>query len=205
MKQSTKENRPARWEKTRARIMAHGERVFRERGFRKVTVEELCADMGMSKRTFYRHFPDRDSLVLAVLAETASGHMTSIVENLTSDRPVDQVFRNHFDLLIHNVFARLSTHLMADIQIHMPEVWARIDQFRTGVVGIITDLLRRGQREGSIRRDVDPNVAGKLVQGVMTHLANPQFLLDQGLSFDQFASTFERLLLHGVLTQRNGE
>ena len=185
--------------------MAHGERVFRERGFRKVTVEELCADMGMSKRTFYRHFPDRDSLVLAVLAETASGHMTSIVENLTSDRPVDQVFRNHFDLLIHNVFARLSTHLMADIQIHMPEVWARIDQFRTGVVGIITDLLRRGQREGSIRRDVDPNVAGKLVQGVMTHLANPQFLLDQGLSFDQFASTFERLLLHGVLTQRNGE
>jgi len=52
---------------------------------------------------------------------------------------------------------------------------------------------------------VDPNVAGKLVQGVMTHLANPQFLLDQGLSFDQFVSTFEGLLLHGVLTHRNGE
>ena len=76
--------RPSRTEKTRKRIMVHADRVFAERGFRKVTVEELCADMGMSKRTFYRYFPDRDALVEAILAERVAEYVPSIIENLTS-------------------------------------------------------------------------------------------------------------------------
>ncbi len=81
-------SRPGRTEKTRKRIIAHAERVFRERGFRKVTVEELCADLGMSKRTFYRHFPDRDALVVAVVVERIESYVPAILENLTSTGPV---------------------------------------------------------------------------------------------------------------------
>lgn len=200
-----KKVRPGRTEKTRRRIMAHAERVFRERGFRKVTVEELCADLGMSKRTFYRHFPDRDALVVAVMAESVAEYLSAMVENLTSDGPVDQILYKHFDLLIHDVFSRVPTQAMADIHLLMPEVWDRIEQLRTGFVGIITDLLRRGQREGSIREDVDPIVTGNLIQGVLTHLANPRFLVEQGLSFDQFGSTFRGVLLHGVLAPKMEE
>jgi AcrR family transcriptional regulator len=195
--------RPSRTEKTRKRIMAHADRVFAERGFRKVTVEELCADMGMSKRTFYRHFPDRDALVEAILAERVADYVPSIIENLTSTEPVDSILKKHFDLLIHDVFSRVSTQVMADVQVLMPELWDRFDQLRGGAVGIITDLLRRGQREGSIRQDIDPTMAGKLIQGILTNVAHPRFMLEQGLSFDQFISTFKDLLLQGVLVPKS--
>ena len=185
--------------------MVHADRVFAERGFRKVTVEELCADMGMSKRTFYRHFPDRDGLVEAILAERVADYVPSIIENLTSTEPVDSILKKHFDLLIHDVFSRVSTQVMADVQVLMPELWDRFDQLRGGAVGIITDLLRRGQREGSIRPDIDPTVAGKLIQGILTNVAHPRFMVEQGLSFDQFISTFKDLLLQGVLVPKGEE
>jgi TetR/AcrR family transcriptional repressor of the ameABC operon len=197
--------RPGRAERTRKRIIAHADRVFRERGFRKVTIEELCADLGMSKRTFYRHFPDRDELVVAVIVEGIEQHVPAIIENLTSTGPVDRILRKHFDLLIHNVLSNVSTQLMVDIQVLMPELWDRIEQFRSGAVGIITELLRRGQQEGSIRPEVDPTVAGKLIQVILTHVAHPRFMAEQGLSFDQFITTFKGLLLHGVLVPKMEE
>ncbi len=205
---STRQRNPRgpgnRIEKTRSRIIAHADRVFRERGFRKVTVEELCADLGMSKRTFYRHFADRDELVVAVVAESVERHVPAILENLTSAGPVDQILRRHFDILIQNVVSNVPTQFMVDIQVLMPELWARIDQFRSGAVGIITELLQRGQQEGTIRPDLDPAVAGKMIQGILTHVAHPRFLAEQGLRFDQFITTFKHLLLHGVLVPQDG-
>lgn len=193
------DGRAGRTEKTRKRIIARADRVFRERGFRKVTIEELCADLGMSKRTFYRFFDDRDALVVAVVVESVERVVPAIIENLTSPRPVDQILKEHFDLLVHGLFANVSTQVMVDIQVLMPELWDRIDQFRSGAVEIITELLRRGQEEGSIRPDLDPIVAGKLIQGILTNVAHPRFMADQGMNFDQFITTFKNLLLYGVL------
>jgi AcrR family transcriptional regulator len=196
--------RPGRTEKTRKRIIAYADRVFRDRGFRKVTVEELCADLGMSKRTFYRYFPDRDELVTAVAVEVFERHQPAILENLTSDGPVDEILKKHFDLLINNVLSNVSTQVMVDIQVLMPELWDRIDRFRSRAVGIIAELLRRGQKEGSIRPDIDATVAGKLIQGILTNVAHPRFMAEQGLSFDQFITTFKDLLLEGVLMPKRG-
>ena len=202
---SGRKSRPDRTEKTRKRIIAHAERVFRERGFRKVTVEELCADLGMSKRTFYRHFPDRDALVVAVVVERVENHVPALLENLTSSEPADVILRRHFDLLIHNILSNVPTQMMVDVQVLMPELWERFEQFRSGAVSIITELLRRGQKEGSIRPDIDPTVAGKLIQGILTNVAHPQFVAEQGLSFDQLITTFKALLLQGALVPKKEE
>ncbi|MEW6442931.1 MAG: TetR/AcrR family transcriptional regulator [bacterium] len=190
--------------RTREKILAHTMRVFSERGIRKVTVEELCADMAMSKRTFYRHFGSRDALVNELVTQHLSAALPPIAQNLSSDKPVDEILDLHFDLLIHNLFANVTARMMADIQLLLPGIWAEIEGFRNQIAGIFTELLRRGQSEGSVRPDLDPVVAGKLIQGIVTNLANPKFLLSQDISIGQFAATFRKVLLGGVLALPRG-
>ncbi|PRP90432.1 Bacterial regulatory protein, tetR family [Enhygromyxa salina] len=48
---------------TRARILACAHELFHEHGFDSTTVEDICAAVSVSKRTFFRYFPDKDSLV----------------------------------------------------------------------------------------------------------------------------------------------
>jgi len=194
-----------RSEKTRLRILAHARQVFLERGFRKVTVEEICAALGMSKRTFYRHFPDRDALAVDVVSEMLGRHAPEIAENLTSGKPVDEVLTTHFDLLANRILAHVSTQLLSDVQTLLPDLWERIDTVRLEAVRILTDQLRRGQAEGTIRRNIDPEAMGKLIQGVVSNLGTPAFLTAQDLTLGQFIETFKNLLLYGVLQPDPGE
>lgn len=51
------------------RILAVAYELFSRRGIRDVGVNELIERSGVAKATFYRHFPSKDSLVLAFLEQ----------------------------------------------------------------------------------------------------------------------------------------
>jgi len=187
-------------DKTRRRIMAYAGRVFAERGFRKVSVEELCAGMAISKRTFYAYFADRDELVTAIMFELFAPLRESIFENLASDQPVGAILRTHFELLINQFFQRVSLQFMTDIQNLMPDLWNTIDTFRRQIAVVITALLQRGQREGSVRADIDPEVFGRVFQGILQSFANPNLVASLGLSLPQVATTFQQIVMGGLLT-----
>jgi hypothetical protein len=48
-------------------------------------------------------------------------------------------------------------------------------------------------------------VTGKLIQGIVTNLANPRFLLAQDIRIGQFVAPFQNLLLNSVLDPQGKE
>ncbi|MGD2061270.1 MAG: TetR family transcriptional regulator [Acidimicrobiia bacterium] len=54
----------SRAQKTRDRLQEEAVRLFAERGFDSVTVEEVARAAGVSHMTFFRHFPTKESVVL---------------------------------------------------------------------------------------------------------------------------------------------
>src|SRR3954471_3113857 len=67
------------------RILETADRLFYLRGIRAVGVDTIAAEIGISKRTLYNHFPSKDELIAAYLAR----RFTRAPE---SDKPpVDQV------------------------------------------------------------------------------------------------------------------
>src|SRR5437762_2233361 len=56
-------------ESSARRIVAAARRYFFAHGFRNVTMDDLAADLGMSKKTLYAFFSSKDALVEAVLKD----------------------------------------------------------------------------------------------------------------------------------------
>jgi len=192
----------SRGEKTRQRILAYASRIFYERGIRKITVEELCVGIGISKRTFYKYFANRDELVETLVIERITTFGTLIIENLNSDKAVDDILKTHFHLLLNNMFSQVSTQMMADIQLLLPHIWDQIEYFRHGLMEIMAKVLMRGQKDGSINKNIEPEVVGKILQSLVLHLANPQFLLANGLSIEQLVTNWQNIMLYGVLSSQ---
>jgi AcrR family transcriptional regulator len=55
--------RERRRRQTSADIRGAAVRLVRERGFDKVTIDEICADAGISVRTFFNYFPNKESAI----------------------------------------------------------------------------------------------------------------------------------------------
>ncbi len=52
----------------KTRILETADRLFYLQGIRAVGVDTIAAEIGISKRTLYNHFPSKDRLIAAYLA-----------------------------------------------------------------------------------------------------------------------------------------
>src|SRR5207249_11360994 len=91
----------------RQRIVAAARRHFLAHGFRGVTMDDLAAELGMSKKTLYAHFPGKAALLEAMLLDkfrSVEADLTRIASECPSD------------------FAACLPRLLACIQRHTDEI-----------------------------------------------------------------------------------
>src|ERR1017187_2053912 len=74
------------------RILEPADRLFYLRGIRAVGVDTIAAEIGISKRTLYNHFPSKDELISAYLARRFS-------QVPASDKPPSEQILGTFDAL----------------------------------------------------------------------------------------------------------
>jgi AcrR family transcriptional regulator len=82
------------------RILETADRLFYLRGIRAVGVDTIAAEIGISKRTLYNHFPSKDALISAYLDRR-------FVKSAPSDKPpLDQILAT-FDTLERRFASKL--------------------------------------------------------------------------------------------------
>jgi AcrR family transcriptional regulator len=74
------------------RILETADKLFYSRGIRAVGVDTIAAEIGISKRTLYNHFPSKDELISAYLAGR-------FVQSPPSDKPPIEQILGTFDRL----------------------------------------------------------------------------------------------------------
>ena len=86
--QVVKERRSPVDQSVRQRIVAGARRHFFAHGFRGVTVDDLAAELGMSKKTLYAHFPSKPAIVEAAILHKF-GDLGAELERITTRRTAD--------------------------------------------------------------------------------------------------------------------
>ena len=90
---------PAKKPDMKARILETADRLFYLHGIRAIGVDTVAAEIGISKRTLYNHFPSKDDLIQAYLGRRA-------VAMPASDKsPIEQILGT-FDSLERRFGAR---------------------------------------------------------------------------------------------------
>ncbi len=73
------------------------QRLFHEKGFDDTTIEEICAESQISKRTFFRYFRDKESLLFPNREERLETFKAFLAAYDDADNPFD-VLRQATDL-----------------------------------------------------------------------------------------------------------
>ncbi len=73
----------------RANVLETAHELFHKQGFEETTIEEICAESEISKRTFFRYFRDKESLVFPNRDERLEAFTSFLAANKDSDNPFD--------------------------------------------------------------------------------------------------------------------
>lgn len=134
-------------ERTRATILEAATGLLYERGLDGIGVAELCARVGVSKETLYRHFGAKDGLVQAMLkarSERVTQWLTRVVA-AAGDDPRDQLAAL-FDALqqwYDDPVFRGCAMLNAAAQHHVEAVRAITTRHLDGYLELLTGIAER--------------------------------------------------------------
>ena len=135
----------------RIRIIDAAIACFARAGFHGASMQEICAEAGMSPGALYRYFPSKVSIIAAI-AEAERAHHTAFFERLAeADDPVEALASIGIDTLeqmLSGPNAALCAETMAEA-VRNPEVRGMFDrnliEARTAVVA----ALKRGRAAGT--------------------------------------------------------
>jgi AcrR family transcriptional regulator len=190
-------------QRIRSRIIAGARRHFFSRGFRGVTLDELATELGMSKKTFYRYFANKDALLGAVLEEK----FQSVDHDLaaaTADCGKD------FSASIHRLLdcvqqhtAELQPAFVRDVQRSAPEIFEKVRVRRQEIIQRhFNKLLAAGQKVGRIRADIPLRVAIEILLATTQAIINPQKVLELKLTPEKAFRAVISVFLDGMRTAK---
>jgi len=156
----------------RDRILESAHEKFRKFGIRRVTMDEIARDLRVSKKTLYRHFPDKEALVRACTEKIQCAVLPVVRTAIESDGPAIDRITSVWRALAQ-VSRFTSGELIADLQADYPHLWKEIDTRRHEVLGRFEKLLEDGVRSGAIRSEIHPKVAMRIIFAVIDHVMVP--------------------------------
>ena len=132
-------------------------------GIRSVSVDDICHELGMSKKTFYVYFPSKDDLVQAILHkhEQKVGHD---LDNALSKRTITQVIVEWTKIAQSIQKKDLKTPaMMYDLEKYYPQLFAaRKKVMRQTAEKILVRFLGKGVSEGIFRAEIDVDVVAMM-------------------------------------------
>lgn len=136
-------------ERNRQRIVEAAKTLFAERGV-DVSVEDIAAAAGVGIGTFYRRFPDRDSLVEAVFTTKLDRVVQTARDALEIEDPWE-AFRT-FVVTVARMHAR--DRGLKSVTLSSDRGQERVAAFRATIGPLAEQLLERAKAAGALREDV---------------------------------------------------
>ncbi|MBX5439878.1 MAG: TetR/AcrR family transcriptional regulator, partial [Thermoflavifilum sp.] len=151
------------------RVLTVSRRLFQTYGLRTMTVDEIARHLGMSKRTLYQLFRDKNELVRMVVKQFI-GEMQTQCELIRKD--ARDAIHETFQMFqyLDGIFRNLNPVVFVEMQRYHPDAFMLFDQHQqTYIKQLIIHNLKRGIQEGYYRADIHVEVIARfrLESGLM--------------------------------------
>lgn len=177
------------------------ENIFFKNGFTKISMDELATGMKISKKTIYKHFDSKEQLILEVInhmLENVKSYVKTVIEK---DENSVAKFMDIVNFISNTMF-KPNEKFFKDIQSDFPEVWLRIDKFRSELMPVfIKRIFQQGIEEGLMVERPWEILITILVASVRS-VINPDFILRNNFSVSEALSITMDILMDSILTSK---
>jgi len=186
-------------QETRARIMEAAAKCFSAAGYQSASVEDICAEAGVSKGAFYYHFASKQALFLGLLQDwlgKLEGAMRAIHASTMPETLVQ--LTDMLPSVLESAHDRWIMWLEFWLQASRDKtVWAATIAPYRHYREVFAGLVRQGIAEGSLRV-VDPEATAQAILSMAVGLFLQGVIDPGGADWQRTAEQSMRILMDGL-------
>lgn len=187
------------------KIIETATEMFLTHGFKSVTMDEIASKMGISKKTIYHHFENKNDLVEATtlrLFETISSGIDKIM--LLDNNPIEELFVIKDFVMKHLKDESISP--IYQLQKFYPNIHKTLmmRQFEKMDYCVI-DNLNKGMQQGLFRNNLNLELIGRFYFAGMTSIKDAELFNPEEFSSKLVQDTYLEYHLRAICTQKGIE
>ena len=143
------------------RILQKAHELFMLYGIRSVSMDEIANHLGISKKTIYQYFPDKEALVDSVVAIELTCSTTEC-ENIAAicENPIHELFLSVDNF--QEMISMMNPSLVYDLEKYHPNTYKKLNDHKYKFLyEIIKNNLERGIVDGLYRPEINVPILTK--------------------------------------------
>ena len=182
------------------RIVELSRERFFATGFSKVTMDELCDELGISKKTMYEHFDSKDELLNAVVDSQILLIKKHISETMHDSADfVERIYQMW--AMIGRRISQVCKQFHDDVRKFRPDLWKKISDARKEFISEkFSKMIEEGIHHGYVRGDIDKDLMVLMYLGAIQTIINPEVISQHSFSTEEAFKGILQVYFDGILT-----
>ncbi len=185
------------------RIIEKAEELFLKFGVTKVTVDEIATELGISKKTLYKYFDSKESLLQEVMAGRRMRIQTGINEIIhsTGDDFVEKLAK--LMIFIGAQFSQATPQFLQNLRKTAPHICREVEQDRnTYALDAFRALSNEGVEEGYIRSDINIDFVAVMYVSLVQGLMHSEAIAQLPMTVAQIYNAIHDVIFFGMFTEK---
>jgi AcrR family transcriptional regulator len=174
--------------------------VYLKNGLKKFSMDDVAAQLNVSKATLYKHFSSRESLL-----EFSLEVKLQQIGNFQADLFNEQLpFLDRYIAAIHVFFheiSGISNEFLADLKHLHPKLWKKVEFFRNFAADLLKEFYKKGIEQGYFN-EVEPAILVLNDRLFFDAISDPDFLNENNLTLQASFHSYFNLRINGLFANR---
>jgi AcrR family transcriptional regulator len=184
------------------KILSASAELFRQYGFKTITMDDIARRAGISKKTLYQHFANKHEVV----NESITWYKCRVSEGCqaaidASENAIDAMLRTQ--MLLDQTYKQMNPLALVEMQRFFPDAY---ELFRTRLmeddVAMIRNNIQQGIEQGLYREGINPDFLARYRLETSLIMFQPNLLVNE--RYDLLFVTHEicEHFLYGIMTTK---
>jgi AcrR family transcriptional regulator len=164
-------------------ILRESSYLFIKYGLRSLSMDDLCREMGISKKTMYQYVENKTDLISRTLDFVVKEAVSAVqAANEEGCNAIDQLLR--VSKKVCTEMKHFNPSMTFDLQKYYPEVYRKFNHDKKEIIfQQIVSNMQQGISEGLYRDDLPIELVARLYVQKLEYINDPEFLMSDDFSF----------------------
>lgn len=148
--------------------------LFEAQGIEPTTVEEICELADVARKTFYNYYPSKQELIRALCDTQLFSRTEAVLQSvIEKELSTAESLKAYITQLLEDLsdYGKIDRMLIREAMLDVSSD-SRATQHLAKLIGMFTELVSRGQKQGDVKKDFAPDFYAEVIltslNGILT-------------------------------------